>query len=304
VPQGAVISKGAIASMTGFARVEGEQEGVAWAWELKSVNSKSLDLRCRLAPGCDSIEIPTRQLIGEALKRGSITASLTLTRSTGAAGLRVNRAALDQALALVRELALKIDAAPPRVEGLLQIKGVLETGEEEINPEQREKRDAVLLAGCRRALDALVRMRAGEGQRLAVVLQDRLGEIAVLVASAEQSSAAQPAAIRARFDSLLAALRDAVPALPEDRLAQEAALLVAKADIREELDRLSAHLEAAQELLAEGGAIGRRLDFLCQEFNREANTLCSKSADLELTRIGIELKAAIERLREQVQNIE
>jgi uncharacterized protein (TIGR00255 family) len=147
-------------------------------------------------------------------------------------------------------------------------------------------------------------MRLEEGARLQEVLSARLAEIAALVKQAEASAAMQPAAIKGRLDGLIAALLDAVPALPEERLAHEAALIIAKADIREELDRLAAHLGAARELIAEGGAIGRRLDFLCQEFNREANTLCSKSADLELTRIGLALKAGIEQLREQVQNIE
>jgi uncharacterized protein (TIGR00255 family) len=147
-------------------------------------------------------------------------------------------------------------------------------------------------------------MRLGEGARLETVLSDRLDEIAALVKEAEAAAATQPAAIRARLKELIAALTEAVPALPEERLAHEAALVVAKADIREELDRLGAHVIAARNLLAEGGAIGRRFDFLCQEFNREANTLCSKSADLALTRTGLALKAAIEQLREQVQNIE
>ena len=304
VSQKAVTSKGAIASMTGFARVDGEEDGLAWTWEIKSVNGKSLDVRCRLAPGFDALELPLRGLIGETLRRGSVTATLSLTRRAAVAPVRVNRAALQQVLELVRDLGPSIHASPPSIEGLLALKGVLETGDEEVDPAARERQNAALLAGCRRALDALLRMRANEGMRLAAVLAERLDEIAALVSVAEQCAAAQPAAIRTRLANLLSALRDVVPALPEERLAQEAALLVAKADVREELDRLKAHLLAARELLVEGAAVGRRFDFLCQEFNREANTLCSKSADLELTRIGLALKAAIEQLREQVQNIE
>ena len=301
--QGDAGNKGRIASMTGFARVEGEEEGLAWSWELRSVNGKSLDLRFRLPPGFDALEVPLRGLIAESLKRGSLTATLNVHRTAGTAPLRVNREALEQVLALAREFGPLINAAPPSIEGLLSLKGVLESGEE-LDPPRRERESALLLTACRRALEALVRMRASEGGRLAGVLAERLEEIGGLVGAAEQSAAAQPAAIRARLEALLAALRDAVPALAEERLAQEAALLVAKADIREELDRLKAHLAAARDLLAEGAGIGRRFDFLCQEFNREANTLCSKSADLDLTRIGLALKAAIERLREQVQNIE
>lgn len=295
---------GPVASMTGFARAEGEAQGLAWTWELKSVNSKSLDLRFRLPPGFDALELPLRALLSESLKRGSVSATLGIARATGTAGLQINRAALAQIVALARELSERIEAAPPSIDGLLALRGVLDSGEEPPDPAMRAQRESTLIAGCRKALDDLAAMRRGEGTRLAAVLAERLDEIAALVSSAERSAAAQPEAIRARLLSLVGALKEVVPAIPEERLAQEAALLVAKGDIREELDRLSAHIAATRELLAEGGAIGRRLDFLCQEFNREANTLCSKSADVELTRIGLALKAAIEQLREQVQNIE
>ena len=295
---------GTVASMTGFARAEGEGEGVAWSWELKSVNGKSLDLRFRLPPGFDALELPLRTLVGERLKRGSVSANLTVARTGGGSALQVNRTVLDQVLALSRELGKKIKAAPPSIDGLLALRGVLESGEEIPDAATREKREAMLLAGCRKAIDALGKMRRAEGARLGAVLSERLNEIARLVGFAESCAATQPDAIRARLKSLVEALRDAVPSIPDERLAQEAALLVARGDIREELDRLTAHISAARELLAEGGAVGRRLDFLCQELNREANTLCSKSADVELTRIGLELKAGIEQLREQVQNIE
>jgi len=295
---------GMVASMTGFAREEGEGEGLAWSWELKSVNGKSLDLRFRLPSGFDALELPLRTLIGERLKRGSVSVTLTAARAGAGAALQVNRAVLDQVLALSRELGKKIKAAPPSIDGLLALRGVLESGEEIPDAATRERRQARLVAGCRKAIDALEKMRRAEGTRLGAVLSERLKEIASLVAAAERSAAAQPKAIRARLRSQVDALKDAVPSIPEERLAQEAALLVARGDIREELDRLTAHMAAARELLAEGGAVGRRLDFLCQELNREANTLCSKSADVELTRIGLELKAGIEQLREQVQNIE
>ncbi|HVM81941.1 MAG TPA: YicC/YloC family endoribonuclease [Stellaceae bacterium] len=303
-PAAPVAKLGTIASMTGFARAEGDAEGIAWTWEIKSVNSKSLDLRFRLPPGLDALELPLRALLSERLKRGSIGVNLVLARAGGGGGVRVNRAALEQVLALARELAREIDAAPPTVDGLLALRGVLDGGEEELDTAARERREAALIASFRQAIDALGTMRRAEGARLGLVLQERLDDIAKLVAAAESSAAAQPEAIRQRLRTLIAALVEAVPAMSEERLAQEAALLVARGDIREELDRLHAHIAAARELLAEGGAIGRRLDFLCQEFNREANTLCSKSADVELTRTGLALKAAIEQLREQVQNIE
>jgi uncharacterized protein (TIGR00255 family) len=294
-----------IASMTGFARVEDSQDGVSWAWELKSVNSKSLDLRLRLPPGFDHLEPALRSSLGQRVKRGAVAATLSLAREGGAGGgLRVNRAALDQILALAEELTGQIEAAPPRLDGLLALRGVLEPAGEEETPAAREALSAAFLAGWADALSRLVATREAEGARLETVLRERLAEMASLAAAAEASAAAQPEAIKARLRSLVATLLEASPALPEERLAQEAALLVARADIREELDRLAAHLAAAQDLLREGAAIGRRLDFLCQEFNREANTLCSKSSDVELTRTGLALKAAIEQLREQVQNIE
>jgi uncharacterized protein (TIGR00255 family) len=293
-----------IASMTGFARAEGHDGPLSWAWELKSVNSKSLDLRFRVPPGFDALELPLRALVTQRLKRGSISAGLSVARAAGAGNLRVNREALAVVMRLANELAAEVEAAPPRIDGLLALRGVLESGDEAPDEGARERQMKQLTESFAQALEGLAAMRLSEGMRLEAVLTERLDEIAVLVKDAEDAAATQPAAIRARIKELIAALTDAVPALPEERLAHEAALVIAKADIREELDRLHAHLDAARSLMKEGGAIGRRFDFLCQEFNREANTLCSKSADLELTRIGLALKAAIEQLREQVQNIE
>ena len=293
-----------IASMTGFARAEGHDGPLSWAWELKSVNSKSLDLRFRLPPGFDALELPLRALVTQRLKRGSISAGLSVARAAGAGNLRVNREALAVVMRLANELAAEVEAAPPRIDGLLALRGVLESGDETPDEGARERQMKQITESFAQALEGLAAMRLSECMRLEAVLTERLDEIAVLVKDAEDAAATQPAAIRARIKELIAALTDAVPALPEERLAHEAALVIAKADIREELDRLHAHLDAARSLMKEGGAIGRRFDFLCQEFNREANTLCSKSADLELTRIGLALKAAIEQLREQVQNIE
>src|SRR5665213_3190617 len=293
-----------VASMTGFARAEGQADGSGWVWEIKSVNSKSLDLRFRLPPGYDGIEPPLRAQLAERLKRGAVSVNLTITRNAAAGVLRVNRTALAEIMALAKELGAETGAAPPRLDGLLALRGVLESADETEDPAIIARRQADALKNFSVALDQLVRLRAAEGKRLAAVLAARLDEIAALVKAAERSAAAQPAAAKARLKELLAALVEAVPALSEERLAQEAALIVARGDIREELDRLAAHLDAARGLLIEGVAIGRRLDFLCQEFNREANTLGAKAGDLELTRIDLALKAAIEQLREQVQNIE
>ena len=294
----------AVSSMTGFARVEGQSDGFAWVWELRSVNGKALDLRFRLPPGYDALEAPLKARLGEIAKRGSINANLSIAEQSKPATLRINEAVLEQVVGLMRSLESRLDAAPPRLDGVLGIRGVIEQAEEGQSPDQRETRLATVSASFGEALTALAAARAAEGERLHAVLTARLDEIAGYVDAAERSAATQPDAIRARFQKQMAALFESVPPLPEERLAQELALLIGRADVREELDRLDAHIAAARDLLAEGANVGRRFDFLCQEFNREANTVCSKSADLELTRLGLSLKAAIEQLREQVQNIE
>jgi len=294
----------AVSSMTGFARVESQIDGFAWSWELRSVNGKALDLRFRLPPGYDALEAPLKALLADAVKRGSINAALSINEQSKPATLKINETVLAQVIELMRGLEGRIGAAPPRLDGVLAIRGVMELAEEIVTPEQREARLAAICASFGEAVAALAAARAGEGARLQAVLAAKLDEIAAYVGDAELAAAAQPDALRARFQKQMALLFDGVPPLPEERLAQELALLIGRADIREELDRLAGHIAAARELLAEGVNVGRRFDFLCQEFNREANTLCSKSADLGLTRLGLSLKAAIEQLREQVQNIE
>jgi uncharacterized protein (TIGR00255 family) len=293
-----------VASMTGFARSEGHADGLDWVWEIKSVNSKSLDLRCRLPAGCDAMEPRLRTVLAERLKRGSVTVSLMTTRVSTTASLRINRAALAEIMKLAKELANETGAAPPRIDGLLALNGVLESADEAVDDAAIERRRMAMQRDFEMALNALASMRLAEGGRLVPVLEARLAEIAALALAAERTSAVQPAAAKARLKEQISTLLEAVPTIPEERLAQEAALIVARGDIREELDRLAAHVDAARALLEAGGPIGRRLDFLCQELNREANTLASKSPDLDLTRIALDLKAAIEQLREQVQNIE
>ena len=288
--------------MTGFARAEGHGFGISWVWEMKSVNGKSLDLRLRLISGFDALEPQLRATLAERFRRGNFSASLAITR-TAPAVVRVNREALAQLVALMSELAGEIEAAPPRLDGLLALRGVVETVEDEDDTLLEDRRLAVL-GSWTTALDRLAAARAEEGARLAVLLHGQIEEMLALVHDAERCAAVQPAAIRERLQTALASLADLVPAMPEERIAQEMALLVARSDIREELERLRAHLDQADDLLRQADAVGRRLDFLCQELNREANTLCSKSADIELTRIGLSLKAAVEQFREQVQNIE
>jgi uncharacterized protein (TIGR00255 family) len=291
-----------VSSMTGFARAEGESDGISWAWELKSVNSRSLDLRLRLPPGFDPLEPQLRAGLARCCRRGNVAATLSITRLVPPV-IRVNRAVLAQIVALLRELAGDIEAAPPRLDGLIGLRGVIETVEDE--PESViEERRAAVLDGWSLALDRLVAARGEEGARLSAILSAQRGELAALVEAASGCAAAQPTAIRARLETLLGELTGLAPSMPQERVAAELTLLVTRADVREELDRLRAHIAQAGDLLQRDDAVGRQLDFLCQELNREANTLCSKSADIELTRVGLALKAAIEQFREQVQNLE
>ncbi|MBV9585012.1 MAG: YicC family protein [Alphaproteobacteria bacterium] len=292
--------------MTGFARAEGEADGISWVWELRSVNGRTLELRLRLPPGFEPLEQQLRAALGQRCRRGNVSATLSVTRLVPPA-IRVNRPMLDQLVALVRhvsgDIAKDTDIAPPRLDGLLAVRGIIETVEDDPEP-VIEARRAAVLAGWSQALDRLAAARAEEGARLDSLLAGQRARLAALVDEAAASAAAQPAAIRTRLEALLAELSALAPPIREERVAQELAMLVTRADVREELDRLHAHIAQAGELLARGDAIGRELDFLCQELNREANTLCSKSADIELTRIGLSLKAAIEQFREQVQNLE
>ncbi len=289
--------------MTGFARVEGGQGPLHWALEAKSVNGKALELRVRLPPGYEALEGQLRQAAQKALTRGNIQVNLQLDRGETRAKLTVNQVVLDELLALTRRLQSE-GAAPPSADGLLALKGVLETQEEAEDAEALAARERALAGDAERLFVALAEVRQREGSALQATLEGHLDTLAGLVAAAAACAAAQPAALRQRLADALAELLGAAPSLPEERLAQEVALLVLKGDIREEIDRLTAHVAEARRLLAAGGAVGRKLDFLCQELNREANTLCSKSPDLELTRIGLEMKGTVDQIREQVQNVE
>ncbi len=297
-----------IASMTGFARSQGAFGRLSWTWEIKSVNAKGLDLRVRLPSGFDALDGPLRSGVNERFKRGNITASLTYKRGTAngeAAVLKVNRALLDELLAIAEELTGSERIERPRLDTLLAVRGVVELAEEdEESEEERRAREAAMAESLAEALSALAENRAREGGTLADALTQHVDRIEALIGEAGRLAATAPEAIQARLREQVAALLETASALSEDRLAAEVALLATKADIREELDRLRAHVDGARTLLEAGGPIGRKFEFLCQEFNREANTLCSKSTDVELTRTGLDLKVAIDQLREQVQNIE
>jgi uncharacterized protein (TIGR00255 family) len=294
----------ALVSMTGFAEAHGGRENLRWRWEAKSVNGRGLDLRLRTPPGFDSVEPAARTLANERFRRGTIQASLTLETEAGARGLRIDAVALAAAVKIAKEIASETGLAPASIDGLLGLKGVIVQDENlPIEAPERGLRDAAVLETLATALDALSRARATEGAKLAKLLGNLVDEISDHVDAASKLAAAQPQTFRERLTTQLNELL-APGAVPEDRLAQEVAMLAARADVREELDRLTAHVHEARTLLASGDAIGRKLDFLAQEFNREANTLCSKSSDIALTRVGLALKAAIDQFREQAMNVE
>jgi uncharacterized protein (TIGR00255 family) len=290
--------------MTGFARSAGQMDDIGWQWEVKSVNGRGLDLRIRLAPGTEGLEVATRAALAESFSRGSFTVNLAVTRAAKGGRFLLNRDLLEQLVGVMADVKARIpEAAAPQIDGLLRVKGVLEEVEAEDSEAAKAKRDEAMLASLAEAIAAVAAARAAEGAKLADVLEGHVAKIEALAQRAAGLAGAQPAALKNRLAAKLKELLGNA-GLAEDRLIQEAALLAAKADVREELDRLQAHVAQARELMAAKEPVGRRLDFLSQEFNREANTLCSKAEDLELTRLGLELKATIEQFREQVQNVE
>ena len=294
----------AVSSMTGFARAAGSSGGWRWAFEIKSVNAKGLDLRLRMPPPFDRVEAEARTRLAKALARGTCFATLAAQREGAATTARIDQAALEAIAAATRAAAEKAGLQPPTMDGLLGLRGVVET----VETADDEAQISAACAGALRSLDeavaALTVTRRAEGEALAVVLRERLDAIEALTLAADANPARRPEAVRARLAESVAALMDSSRGFDENRLHQEAILLAAKADIREELDRLKTHIAAARALIGEGGAIGRRLDFLAQEFGREANTLSAKANDISLTAQGLELRAQIEQFREQVQNIE
>lgn len=291
-----------LSSMTGFARAEGALGDTRWVFEIKSVNGRGLEPRFRLPPGYDFLEHELRKSLAAKFSRGSFNIFLSLKGAAVEGAFVVNRAALASALKLIEEISLRIECDRPRPEGVLALRGVVEQESALDDEDARAALAAALKDSFAAALSMLEGARLNEGAAIAALISGQLQSIADLAAAARQCAEAAPEAIRARIAAQLADLL--AGAIAEARLAEEAALLAVKADIREELDRLDAHVAAGRALIAGGGAVGRKLDFLTQEFNREANTLCSKAQDMTLKRIGLDLKTAIDQMREQVQNLE
>ena len=288
--------------MTGYARFDGASAGVAWLWEVKTVNAKGFDLRLRVPPGFDALEARARSRIAARIRRGTIQASLNLQRTQATQTVRINRDNLEALIVALAEIDVPDRIRPASLDGLLAIPGVVEQADREERDDGGMAQD--MMAGLETVLDRLVVVRSQEGEALGDVLRERLEAIARFTRDADQAPGRQPEAIRRRLRQRISTLMAEIPTLDETRLHQEAILMAAKADVREELDRLVLHHAAAAALLDEGGAVGRRLDFLAQELSREAGTLCAKANDGELTLVGLDLRTQIEQFREQVQNLE
>ena len=291
-------------SMTGFARSQAHDGAVAVAVEIKSVNNKGLDIRLRYSPGHDALDLPLRRMIQERFARGSFQVNVTVAIHDMALQPRINEPFLARLIELSSQLVTTHSTSPPSADGLLAIRGVIEMPEGELDDEARAAVLDTATKAMGEALDGVRQARLAEGNAIAAVLSSRVDEIAALVARAEADPSRDKDVIAARMKTQVEQLLDVSSALDPARLHAEAALLATKADIREELDRLHAHVAAARKLIGDGGAVGRKLDFLAQEINRESNTLCSKSNAVSVTEIGLQLKLAVDQFREQVQNVE
>lgn len=294
----------ALVSMTGFGSADGEYGGYRWTWELRSVNGRGLDVRCRLPSDAAELEQPIRNAVRERTSRGNLQVGLQMSRTAGETAIRINESALGLVLKKSRELEQEHGLPPPNPEGLLTIRGVVEPVESVENEAERSARFGAMMTSFGEALAELVAAREAEGNHLAEVIGRQLDSIDELVGSAVDAAAASLEAAKERLRGQVDRLLASAGELSEDRLMQELALLATKADVTEEIDRIRGHLSAARQLLERDEPVGRRFDFLTQEFNREANTLCSKAADAALTQIGLDMKVAIDQMREQVQNVE
>lgn len=294
-----------ISSMTGFARADGTTDGLGWIWEARSVNGRGLDVRLRLPPGYEALEIPARDAVAKRFARGNVSLSLSVEKQQTNGAIRLNEQVLADVIKAADRVSALSGAAKPDAAQLLMIKGVLETSEQTLeDAAARTAREKTITQSLEAALDKLAEARRAEGARLGDIIRDQIAQIDQLAASVRASPSRAPEAIMSRLKDAIGRLVDATAALDDDRLHQEAVLIATRADVEEELQRLSAHVAAARDILVERGAVGRKLDFLAQEFNREANTLCSKANAVDITRLGLQLKTVIDQFREQVQNVE
>lgn len=297
-----------LASMTGFARVCSESsltdKNISWLWEIKSVNGKSLDVKARLPLGYDNLSLELKNIAAKYISRGNLSTYLELTIADNRRNVKIDTDLLQK----LAQTALSLDEqypnrlAPTSAAELLGLKGVIELEDNSLSEDERNELEQKILADFDKLCQNLKAERQLEGQKIQLALGQILDKIAENVAQIEIQAQGLPELLKAKLQEQLAQLKSGD--ISEDRLAQEMVLLVTRADIREEIDRLNAHIKAARTMLQSNEAIGRKLDFLCQELNREANTTCSKSTTLEITNLGMELKALIEQFREQVQNIE
>jgi uncharacterized protein (TIGR00255 family) len=294
-----------ISSMTGFARADGSANGLSWTWEARSVNGRGLDVRLRLPPGYEALEIPAREAVAKRLVRGNVSVTLAIEKQQTNGAIRLNEQVLADVVRAAERVAALSGATAPDAAQLLMIKGVLETADQvSEDAEARALRERAMVQSLETALDKLTEARRAEGARIGAVINEQITQIDELASIVRTSPSRAPEAIKARLKDAVTRLIDATTALDDDRLHQEAVLIASRADVEEELQRLTAHVAAARDILNERGAVGRKLDFLAQEFNREANTLCSKANAVDITRVGLQLKTVIDQFREQVQNVE
>lgn len=294
-----------ISSMTGFARADGSADGLSWIWEARSVNGRGLDVRLRLPPGYEALEIPARDAVAKRFARGNVSLSLSIEKQQANGAIRLNEQVLADVIKAADRVSALSGAARPDAAQLLMIKGVLEASDQTLEDAvARAAREKTITQSLEAALDKLAEARRAEGARLGDIIRDQIGQIDQLAASVRASPSRAPEAVMSRLKDAIGRLVDATAALDDHRLHQEAVLIATRADVEEELQRLSAHVAAARDILVERGAVGRKLDFLAQEFNREANTLCSKANAVDITRLGLQLKTVIDQFREQVQNVE
>ncbi|MGN1078634.1 MAG: YicC/YloC family endoribonuclease [Alphaproteobacteria bacterium] len=288
-------------SMTGFGSFS-PQNGTSETWTLRSVNGKGLEIRCRCPAGYEDMEPKIRECLRSFFTRGSISVSLDITQDTQYQTPQINQPFLEELCLLAEKIHEKFPLLKPAsIDGLMNVRGVAELSQN--NGEDHDEKSQLYLASLEKAAEALKASRLTEGAKITVCLNDQINQIEQLVSQAKNQAAAQPEKIREKLKENLSLLKETTD-LSEERFMQEVTACMMRADVREELDRLAAHVRTARELFAEKSPVGRKLDFLCQEFNREANTLCSKSADIELTKTGMALKTTIDQLREQIQNIE